>query len=303
MSVSCKKKFSGVMSALVTPFDGQGKINKSTVRSMVEHQLASGICGFYICGSTGEGVTMTSAQRREMCETVMDANAGRGKIIVQTGSINCEESFELARHATEAGADGISSVAPSFYYRYTRNEIIDYYTRLAGSTDLPLLLYAVPLVSVENVTGIIEKLLPIENIIGLKDTRADFFEMWKLSRLNNGNINIINGSDECLLCGLGMGADGGIGATYNIMPELFSELYRNFVSKDFFAAQALQGRINRIIQVLLSHAKSSCIGTIKLTLRLRGMDAGTQRYPAEDFTREETDSFKKAMLQAGYDFS
>ncbi len=302
MSIPCKKKFTGVMSALVTPFDAMDKINKRAVKALVEYQLASGIGGFYLCGSTGEGVVMTSAQRKEMCETVLEANAGRGKIIVQTGSINCEESFELARHATQAGADGISSVPPSFYYRYTRSEIIDYYKRLAGNTSLPLLLYAVPLLAVGNVTEIIEKLLSVENVIGLKDTRADFFEMWKLSQLNHGDINIINGPDECLLCGLAMGADGGIGATYNVMPELFSELYRCFASKDFFAAQVLQGRINRIIQVLLSHAKSSCVGTVKLTLRLRGLDVGTQRYPAEDFTPAEVDSFKEAMLQAGYNF-
>ncbi len=290
------------MSALVTPFDERGKINKNAVKALIEYQLASGISGFYLCGSTGEGVVMTSAQRKEMCETVLEVNAKRGKVIVQTGSINCEEAFDLTRHATESGVDGISSVAPSFYYRYTRNEIIDYYTRLAENTHLPVLLYAVPLLTVENVTEIIEKLLSVENIIGLKDTRADFFEMWKLSRLNDGDINIINGSDECLLCGLAMGADGGIGATYNVMPELFSELYRSFVSKDFFSAQTLQWRINRIIQVLLSHAKSSCIGTVKLTLRLRGMDVGTPRYPAEDFTRDEVDSFKDAMLRAGYSF-
>ncbi len=297
-----KIRFTGIMPALITPFCSDGTVNFKTLEELIEFHLSAGVDGFYICGSSGEGVVQTVEMRKAVCRCAVSAVAGRGKVIVQTGSINPSEAFELARHAAQTGADGISSVSPSFYYHYTEHEIIDYYRKLARCSSLPVLLYAVPLVELANVRKIVGELIKVPNIIGLKDTRADFFELWRLRQLNGGCINIINGPDECLLCGLAMGADGGIGATYNIMPEMFVNLYRDFRAGNFAAAQEWQFRINKIIDVILNHAKSSCIGTIKLTLQLCGFNVGTQCYPAESFTAEETARFQAAMEQAGYDF-
>ena len=295
-----KVQFTGIMPALVTPLDSKGKLKRQVVKQMIEDQLAAGVDGFYIAGGTGEGVLLTTAQRREMAETAVECNAKRGRIIIHTGAINSAEVMELTRHATEIGADGISSILPSIYFGYSMQETIDYYKRMADRTDLPILVYANHTGNGIDINQMIEQLLAIDNIVGAKDTRNDYFLMWQLKQLNGGNINVINGPDETLLCGLLMGADGGIGCNYNLMPQLFVEVYRKFRDGDLDGARRTQDRINRIISVTLGWSRGNIIRSVKASLRLSGYDVGSAVYPAGDFSQEELLRFKLAMTAAGY---
>ena len=108
-----KIKFTGIMPALLTPLDKDGKVIKSAVKDMVDYMIAANVDGFYAVGGTGEGVLLTLEQRKMMAQAAIEAAAGRAKVIVHTGAINCDEVMELTRFATAAGADGISSVPPS----------------------------------------------------------------------------------------------------------------------------------------------------------------------------------------------
>ena len=135
-------KFKGIMPALITPFDENGNIYTDTVAELVHYHLNAGVNGFYVCGATGEGPALSKKSRMEMTEAVIDANKKQGRVIVHVGSINAEETIALTRHATKAGADGISSVPPLYFYKYTQKEIMEYYKKIADNTDLPILLYA-----------------------------------------------------------------------------------------------------------------------------------------------------------------
>ena len=292
--------FTGIMPALLTPFDRDGRIMHGAVKQLVDWHLSCGVQGFYVCGGTGEGVVLSKQQRMEMLECAIDAVAGRGKVIAHTGAINPNDAFELTKHATKAGADGVSSVPPDFYYSYTPREMIDFYTRLAGCTDLPLIAYATNKTGGLDICGIASALIKVENIVGVKDTRSNYFEMWKLKQINGGDINVINGPDESLICGLTMGADGGIGTTYNIMPEKFVEIYRRFRAGDLKGALAMQTEVNRIISVLIKHAHGSALRTVKCSLAMSGIDVGLPAYPAGDLTADEKAAFKAAMIEAGY---
>ncbi len=295
-----KVQFTGILPALVTPLDSKGRVKTETVKKLVNDQLAAGVDGFYVAGGTGEGVLLSAAQRKAMTEAAIEGNAGRGKVIVHTGAICSEEVMELTRHATEAGAGGISSILPSIYFGYSMDEIIDFYKRMAANTDLPIIVYANHTGNNVDVNRMIDRLLAVENIVGAKDTRNHYFLMWQLKRLNGGNINVINGPDESLLCGLAMGADGGIGCNYNLMPELFVGLYRQFKAEDLAGAQETQNRINRIIAVTVGWCKGNIIRPVKASLRLSGYDVGEAVYPAADYTLEELEAFKRAMEAAGY---
>ncbi|MBO7742080.1 MAG: dihydrodipicolinate synthase family protein, partial [Victivallales bacterium] len=112
-------RFTGIMPAMITPIDANGKVVEECVNRMVEDQLAAGVTGFYVTGGTGEGVLITKEQRFAMVEAVVKANRGRGKVIVHTGSINADEGIELTRQATAAGADGISSILPNIYFSFS----------------------------------------------------------------------------------------------------------------------------------------------------------------------------------------
>lgn len=146
----------------------------------------------------------------------------------------------------------------------------------------------------------VEELLKVENIVGAKDTRGNYYKMWELKQLNGGDVNVINGPDESLLCGLMTGADGGIGATYNLMPELFVELFTAFQEGDLKHAGETQRRLNRIISVLIRWADGNIIRAIKESLRLSGYDVGCAVYPALEYSREKLAAFKREMEAAGY---
>lgn len=287
-----KIHFSGVMPALLTPIREDGTVNRGVARSLTEWLLGQGAMGFYVCGSTGEGPLMTVNARKEMLETVIETVNHRVPVIAHIGSINTAEGVELTKHATAAGADGVSSVPPNFYFTYGEEEIKDYYRRLAENTSLPFILYAVPQMANVDINGIVEDLLKVPNIVGLKDTRGKYYEMWKLRQLNGGNINIINGPDEMLICGLTMGADGGIGSTYNIMIKWYAELYRQFKAGNFAAAREMQNRINKVIKVLLAH---NCLRALKSYLGAYGFDLGQCMFPRQAVGAEEAQQIKREI--------
>jgi hypothetical protein len=183
---------------------------------------------------------VTLAAQLDATNIKVEPKNKRGKVIVHTGAINSKEVIELTKFATAAGADGISSILPSIYFQYNFNEIVRFYSDIAANTDLPILIYANHTGNGVNMTQLLKELLKIDNIVGAKDTRSNYYALWDLKQLNNGDVNIINGPDESLLCGLAMGADGGIGATYGAMPELFVGIYREFKAGNIKKAQELQ---------------------------------------------------------------
>ncbi len=294
--------FTGIMPALVTPVDKNGNIIYETVKALIDRYLAAGVDGFYAVGGTGEGVLLTLDQRKAMAEAAIKANNKRGKVIVHTGAINSKEVIELTKFATAAGADGISSILPSIYFQYNFNEIVRFYSDIAANTDLPILIYANHTGNGVNMTQLLKELLKIDNIVGAKDTRSNYYALWDLKQLNNGDVNIINGPDESLLCGLAMGADGGIGATYGAMPELFVGIYREFKAGNIKKAQELQFQANKLIQTMLTHCGGSIVKPLKEIIRISGIDAGENIYPAESYTAESSKALVAALDAAGYNW-
>lgn len=287
------------MAALPTPLTNDGEIKVATVKKLVEHSLAEGLHGFYVTGATGEGVSLSAKKRETMVNAVIEANAGRGKVIVHVGAIDPYEAMALTRQATAAGADGVSAMPPNYMFEYDADEIIEYYTRLAGETNLPLLLYATPKTVALDINGIIERLLAVPNIVGAKDTRANYYKMWQLKQLNGGDVNVINGPDQMLICGLTMGADGGIGGTYSTMPRWFADLYKSFRAGKIDEARAIQAKINRGIHVLHAIGHGNGVRGVKTALTLQGFDMGAAVYPASRYSVDEMKQFEKELKTVG----
>ncbi len=289
-------KFKGVMSALVSCVDEQGTVLEDSMRRLMDWQLNSGMDGFYLCGGTGEGPVLQAETRMRIAEVAKDAVGDRCKLIAHVGAIDLTTATKLARHASDIGLDAISSVPP-FFYHYGEKEIADYYRALSDASGLPVLMYASPLSGVNITWDMVDRLMNIPGMIGLKWTSYDYFTMHRIRELRNGNINVINGPDECLLCGLSMGADGGIGATYNVMPKLFREIYDKFHSGDMAGAQAAQFKANKLIEILL---KYGVVVGIKDMLAKMGYDCGYQVYPQKRFTEEERAAFHRELDAIGY---
>ena len=291
------------MPALITPFDGQEQLKAETARQLIDFQLAEGVSGFYICGATGEGPALRPVTRMEMAETTVAHVAGRGWVIDHIGAPNMQDTLELVRHATRTGVDAVASLAPTNSYRYTTDELYSYYAAIAAATDLPVLVYATDMIRTQDVLGLMARLMQIPNVIGLKFTIRDYFLMGQVCELNKGDINVINGPDETLLCGLAMGADGGIGSTYNVMPGWFCSLYQAYQDGDLQKARMLQYKINHVIRILHQFSEGAITKAIKATLQLMGFDAGEAASPAKHIRAEERQAMREALREAGLDLS
>ena len=284
-------KFSGVMSALVSCVDEDGKVYEQDMRRLMDWQLRAGLKGFYLCGGTGEGPVLQKETRMRIAEIAKDAVGDRAKLIAHVGAIDLKTAAELAKHAGKIGLDAVSSVPP-FFFHYGEQEIADYYRALADASGLPVLMYASPLSGIQITWDMVDRLMDIPGMIGLKWTSYDYFTMHRIRELRGGNINVINGPDECLLCGLTMGADGGIGATYNLMPKLFAKIYDSYRAGNLEAAQEAQFKANKLIEILL---KFGVVTGIKDALRMIGYECGYQVYPQKRFSEEEQKAFRAAL--------
>jgi len=292
-------RFKGIMPALITPFDENERLIAPTVQKLMDFQLSRGVHGFYVGGATGEGPVLPVKTRMELCECALEANRGRGDIIVHIGGPNFSDVKTLVEHATKAGVDGISAMAPNAYYPHTDRELIDYYKRIASLTDKPLLVYVTPLMLGNNLQAVFNELIAVDNIIGLKFTQYNYYLMTLLKMINGGDINIINGPDEMILCGLSMGAEGGIGSTYNLMPEKYVELYSAFCAGNIDAARAKQYEINRIIRVLLEFRGTGALCNVKMALKKMGFDVGECAFPLSNYDSETLDALGAELTAAG----
>ena len=294
--------FTGTMPALITPFTEEGKVKTNTVKGLVDWHLSEGSTGFYICGTTGEGPALPASTRMEMAEATVDAVAGRGVVIDHVGAPNIWDAIALTEHATKIGVDCIASLAPTYSFKYTADELYEYYKIIASHTDKPVLVYATLAMGIPNFPVFMEKLMEIPNVIGVKCTLRDDFVLHKIKEVNGGNINVINGPDETLICGLTMGADGGIGSTYNLMPGWFAKLFDAFKAGNLAEAQQYQYKINRVIDAILRFGKFGAIRGVKAALEMKGYDVGNAVFPAPQYDKDTLAAYKKELESLGIEF-
>lgn len=292
----------GIKSALVSCVDDNDKVLEKDMRKLMDWNAAAGMNGFYINGGTGQGPAYSKEIRKEIAEIAVDEakKIGDCQIINHVGAIDLKTAAELAEHAAKIGCDAISSVPP-FFFGYDKDGICQYYKTLADASGLPVLMYASPLSGVEITPAMVDYFMQqIPNLIGLKWTNPNYYTMSHIKQLNGGNINVINGPDETLLCGLTMGADGGIGGTYNCMPVLFRQIYDCYKAGELQKAREIQFKANKMIDLLLSIG-GGCIATVKEALRYIGYETGYTVYPGKRLSDEEKKIFIKGLKELHYE--
>ena len=292
-------KFTGIMPAMATPFDDNQKLKEKTVSKMMDWHFSNGAAGFYICGAMGEGLPLPKETRMRMAEVAIDNAKGKGVIIDHIGAANIADTIELVKHATKTGADAVSSLPPSHFYAYDADEFVNYYKIIADNTDLPVIVYAKGAFADMDLTDVLGKLMEIPNVIGAKYTLSDYYLFRKLKEINGGDINMLNGPDETLVCGLMMGADGGIGGTYNVMSDKYCNIYNAFRAGDIKEAQKQQYAVNKVISIML---KYGVVRSGKAVLRMKGFDVGYPVLPQRPLSDEQMQQLKKEMMAAGLEF-
>lgn len=292
-------KFTGIMPALVTPFEKDNKtVNEKVAKDLIDYYLSQGANGFYIVGSTGEGIVMSREERERMCEICVKHTNGRKPVICHVASINNDEMIELAKHAEKTGADAVAAIPPAIL-SYTSDDIYNYYKKLAQSVNIPVIVYYFPGAQSCMSPELLARIYEIDNVTGVKWSANNYYAMMRLKDMTHGEMNIINGPDEMLLQGLAAGADAGIGATYNVMFSQFVKIYDYFKEKEFDKALETQIKVNRIIDSLI---KYQVIPSVKYGTTLLGFDVGDATFPMKSLTDEEKVAFEKEIRAKGWPF-
>lgn len=292
-------KLEGIIPALITPLNTDGKtVNERSARALIEFLLKQGADGFYVLGSTGEGLVLDEQERMRMLEITVDQVGGRKPVICHTAAINFSEAVRLSKHAEKAGAAAISAIPPLFFH-YTEADIYSYYKSLAGSTRLPFIMYNHPSANGGMCAEAVAKLFEIDNITGVKWTVNNYYELMRLKDMTHGEMNIINGPDEMLIAGLAAGADAGIGTTYNVMLPQFLEIYSCFKQGNIDKAREIQLQVNRVITCMLRH---EVIPATKHMCTMMGFAAGDGTYPLRSLQKNGSAELEADLQAAGWPF-
>jgi N-acetylneuraminate lyase len=268
----------GIYPALLTPMHRSGSINFDELGRLVDWLLEQGVHGLYVGGTSGEGLLLEPREREEVVEHVIGQVRGRGKVMVHVGAIGTAEAVQLAQHAERHGADAIAAVPPFAFGRNLAG-ISAHYSAIAHSCELPLYLYNIPsLTAVHLRADDIARLAELPHVCGLKFSDYDLFEEFRIISLKS-KLDLFHGCDETLLYSLMMGAVGGVGLLYNIMPRTVLAIYDSFVAGDWKKANDHQLQLAAFINEFLRLAEGNAVGLAKGVMSGLGFACGCARSP------------------------
>ena len=264
----------GAYAAMITPFTTDDKVNEGAIEQLIEYGLAGGLAGFYLTGSTGEGLLMSVTERKQVYRRAVKAAKSRCKLIAQVGAVRTEDSIALARYAADIGCDWISSVAP-VYFGQTFEAQYRHYKDISEATNLPFMVYCFRSSLVPERDA---RLFDLKNVKGMKYTGSDYFAVQCLKRKLDKEAVFFAGRDEQFACAMALGNvfSGAIGTSQNFIPRHFANIYDCCVRNDFAAAAKWQGEANRFVELLISNENWS---TWKAMMKHVGIDCGAARKP------------------------
>ena len=283
--------FNGAWPALVTPFTDEDKVNVGVLRELVEYLIDKGVGGFYVCGGTGEGLFMVPEERKLVTEIVVDQVNGRVPVIAHIGSMIVGDAVQLAEHAQEVGAAGISSVIPPMFQN--SESLYTYFARVgAAAPNIPLLTYIFG--GPTDAVALMRQLMDIPTVAGAKYTGPNMYEFREIVELRGDNWSIFSGMDEQCIYAAMQGACGNIGSTLNYIPGIYREIHDSYKKGNIAQGQHLQVRANQVTGVLFSFG---FFGALKEVMRMLGFDCGQPRLPHVPFAEGKRDDLR-AQLEA-----
>jgi N-acetylneuraminate lyase len=285
--------FHGVLPAIVTPVDEAGEFAEEVFERLLADVYQVGVHGVYACGNTGEGPLQSASMRQQVAEAAVRSSPKGKTVIIHVGGVRLPEAIQLARHAERIGASAVSALPPAGGYNF--RELHQYYQQLAESCDLPFLVYYFPELcrAIETLDHILE-LCEIPNVAGLKFTDFDLFKLHQVSRAEKV---IFNGRDQVLAAGLLMGANGGIGSFYNIIPKLFVDVYACACTGQWEEARRIQDRINELIRIT---SRFPTVSATKTMLKWQGYECGRCIAPHENLTEAGELQLREVVAQSSF---
>ena len=273
------KKYQGVFPAFYACYEDDGSVSPARTRALAKYLLEKGVKGLYVGGSSGECIYQSVAERKVILENVMAEVGGKMTIIAHVACNNTADSQELARHAESLGVDAIASIPP-IYFHLPPYGIADYWNDIsAAAPNTDFIIYNIPqLAGVSLTIPLLREMKKNPRVIGVKNSSmpTQDIQMWKDE--GGPDFVVMNGPDEQCVSGLAMGATGGIGGTYAVMPELYLKVMDLYQAGEMKLAAEIQNEICRIIYKMCS-AHGNLYAVMKAVLKKHGMDVGSVRKP------------------------
>lgn len=227
MTTNLPRPLRGIVPPLVTPLLEQDRLDIAGLERLIEHQIAGGVHGLFILGTTGEGPSLSQRLQLEVVQRTTAQVRGRLPVLVGISDTSMVESLAVARQAAEAGCDAVVATPP-YYMPFSQAESIRYFQQLAAQLPLPLFLYNFPLLTKNGLEpAAVQQLLDTENIVGLKDSSGDLFYFERIMQLQSArpDFSVLAGKEINLAKVVALGGHGGVCGGANIWPRLFVDLF------------------------------------------------------------------------------
>jgi N-acetylneuraminate lyase len=295
----------GILPAVFTPLHSNSELNLDMVPPIVERLVSEGASGLYVCGASGEGVSLTREERMAVAEAYVNAAAGRLPVIVQVGHNSLLEAQALAAHASAIGADAISAVPPHFFKVDSTEMLLNCLAEIsAAAPNLPLYYYHIPrltAVRIDPLELLRQAAERLPALHGMKYSDFTIFDLQACVEFDGGRFNILFGSDEMLLSGLAGGAQGAVGTTYNFALPLYNRIYAAYQDGKIAEAQRLQGLSVQMLRVLNRYATASTnLPPMKAMMGLVGLDCGPLRKPLPTLSHAQVEELRQEMRGIGF---
>ena len=282
-----------VLTAIVTPFDGDGDVDLDRFRALCRHLVANGSDGLVVTGTTGESPTLSDDEKLALWEAAVDEVGDRATVVAGTGTYSTAHSVHLTERATEAGVDGVLVVTP-YYNKPPPRGIVAHFEAIAAATDLPIVVYNIPGRVVLNLeTTTIARLREIENVVAVKQANPDLEQARAVVDLG---LDLYAGDDDLVLPFLELGGVGGVCVHTHVVGPQVKELVSSYRRGDVETARALDGKLRPALDILKVAVNPIAI---KTALNLLGHEVGGLRLPLVEATEAEAAQVRDCLEQLG----
>jgi 4-hydroxy-tetrahydrodipicolinate synthase len=282
-----------VLTAIVTPFDKDGRVDVTRFRELAEFLVDNGSDGIVVCGTTGESPTLTDAEKIELWEAAVDLLRGRATVVAGTGTYDTAHSIHLTERATEIGVDGLLIVTP-YYNKPTQRGIVEHFRAIAAASDRPIVVYNIPsrvVINIEPET--IEQLAEIPTVRAVKQAHDDLEEARQIPEFG---LDLYAGDDNLIYPFLELGGVGVVSVIGHVVGPQLKEMVRRYRDGDAAGARAVEEQLAPAYELLKVQTNPIAI---KAALNLSGHDVGGLRLPMVEATEEETERVRSCLERLG----
>lgn len=289
--------FKGAGVAIVTPMKANGEVNYEKMGEILDFQINNGTDAIIVCGTTGEASTLTHEEHLETIRFTAEYVNKRVPVIAGTGSNCTDTAIYLSQTAQKNGADGLLIVTP-YYNKATQNGLIEHYTAIAKTVDLPIIMYNVPSRTGCNILPqtAVKLAKTVDNIVGIKAATGDISQETKLMALAEGCIDMYSGNDDQIVPIMSIGGSGVISVLSNIAPQKTHDIVANYLSGNIEESRKLQLEAIKLIEALFCEVNPI---PVKHAMNIMGMEVGPLRMPLTPMEDQNLESLKNAMKEYG----